>query len=642
MDHVGGIAQQGETLGPEGTGDAEGQGMPARAVLQREGPEIQGEPPLDLGQHLVGPAGQQGLGVVRTLGPDDGGAVAPGGRRPAVAGWRTGLRAGNARRRVPRGPGMADGRHDADLRVGPADPADPRRLAQPRARPVGGHQQIAPQGLAGRQHRTDRRTLRHRGARPRGDDRHPRPRQASARASASGSASIMWAKGSSGSRSSSASRPKVRKTGRTGSARRLSLMTISVIGSAASATRGHRRGGRASAAARREGVGAAAMPPGIGAARIDHRHGERRSMGMLERQGQGEAGQAAAGDQEAAAAGSGRLGRHRGGSPWVAHAGRVDWCIRKAYVARGQRTETPRVMTDANTDAMTDAVAELIAILDLERLEVDLFRGQNPKTGWRRGLRRAGGGAGAGRRDADGAGRPPAHSLHAYFLLPGTPDADRLRGRAHPRRRQLHDPPGQGDPARAGDLRHDRLLSGRGRGPDAPAGDLPAVAGPEGAPRRQGPGGRRRHRDAGGDRGLFRSRAADRPAAGRPEPLPARGRGRPGPRPIFNVWLRAASALPDDPALHRAVLAYASDMTLLDVSLIPHARSVFDPAIQAASLDHALWFHRPVRIDDWLLYAQDSPVAGGARGFARGQIFDRAGNLVASVAQEGLIRPIRD
>ncbi len=111
---------------------------------------------------------------------------------------------------------------------------------------------------------------------------------------------------------------------------------------------------------------------------------------------------------------------------------------------------------------------------------------------------------------------------------------------------------------------------------------------------------------------------------------------------MFNVWLRAAAALPDDDALHRAVLAYASDMTLLDVSLIPHGRSVFDPQVQAASLDHALWFHGPVKADDWLLYAQDSPAAGGARGFARGQIFDRSGRLVASVAQEGLIRPRLD
>ncbi len=114
----------------------------------------------------------------------------------------------------------------------------------------------------------------------------------------------------------------------------------------------------------------------------------------------------------------------------------------------------------------------------------------------------------------------------------------------------------------------------------------------------------------------------------------------PGPAdPVCNVWLRAASRLPDDPAIHRAVLAYASDMTLLDATLIAHGRSVFDPDIQGASLDHALWFHRPFRADSWLLYTQDSPSTGGARGFARGQIFAQDGTLVASVAQEGLIRP---
>ncbi len=86
------------------------------------------------------------------------------------------------------------------------------------------------------------------------------------------------------------------------------------------------------------------------------------------------------------------------------------------------------------------------------------------------------------------------------------------------------------------------------------------------------------------------------------------------------------------------MLAYASDMTLLDSTLIAHGRTVFDPEIQAASLDHALWFHRPFRADEWLLYAQDSPSTGGARGFARGSIFTRDGRLVASVAQEGLIR----
>jgi len=109
--------------------------------------------------------------------------------------------------------------------------------------------------------------------------------------------------------------------------------------------------------------------------------------------------------------------------------------------------------------------------------------------------------------------------------------------------------------------------------------------------------------------------------------------------PRSHVWFRAASALPDDPAIHRAVLAYASDMTLLESTLVAHARTVFDPDIQSASLDHALWLHRPFRADEWLLYAQDSPSASGALAFARGQIFDRSGRLVASVAQEGLVRP---
>ncbi len=100
--------------------------------------------------------------------------------------------------------------------------------------------------------------------------------------------------------------------------------------------------------------------------------------------------------------------------------------------------------------------------------------------------------------------------------------------------------------------------------------------------------------------------ARPRPIDLRPVDL-RRYRGGEPREPVFNVWLRAAAALPDDPALHRAVLAYASDMTLLDVALIPHGRSVFDPQVQAASLDHALWFHGPVRADEWLLYAQDSP-----------------------------------
>jgi acyl-CoA thioesterase-2 len=108
--------------------------------------------------------------------------------------------------------------------------------------------------------------------------------------------------------------------------------------------------------------------------------------------------------------------------------------------------------------------------------------------------------------------------------------------------------------------------------------------------------------------------------------------------PRFNVWIRATAPLPDDPAIHQCVLAYASDMTLLDTTLVPHGRTVFEKTIQAASLDHALWLHEPFRADEWLLYSQDTPFTGGHRGFARGSIFTQDGRLVASVAQEGLIR----
>src|SRR6266581_1260564 len=106
----------------------------------------------------------------------------------------------------------------------------------------------------------------------------------------------------------------------------------------------------------------------------------------------------------------------------------------------------------------------------------------------------------------------------------------------------------------------------------------------------------------------------------------------------FHVWIRTTGPLPDDPAIHQCVLAYASDWTLLDTALVPHGRSLFEREFMAASLDHALWFHRKFRADDWLLYAQDSPNLAGARGFSRGLIFSRDGTLVASVAQEGLVR----
>jgi acyl-CoA thioesterase-2 len=106
----------------------------------------------------------------------------------------------------------------------------------------------------------------------------------------------------------------------------------------------------------------------------------------------------------------------------------------------------------------------------------------------------------------------------------------------------------------------------------------------------------------------------------------------------FNVWIRTTGRLPDDPAIHNCVLAYASDLTLLDTALVPHGRTLFEKEFMAASLDHSLWIHRPFRADEWLLYAQDTPNLNGGRGFSRGLIFTREGTLVASVAQEGMVR----
>ncbi|WP_310621913.1 acyl-CoA thioesterase II [Flexibacterium corallicola] len=108
--------------------------------------------------------------------------------------------------------------------------------------------------------------------------------------------------------------------------------------------------------------------------------------------------------------------------------------------------------------------------------------------------------------------------------------------------------------------------------------------------------------------------------------------------PYQNVWVKAASALPEDPHIHQSVLAYASDMTLLDTSLFSHGRQFYNPDLQVASLDHSMWFHRSFKADEWLLYTQDSPVTSGARGFTRGSLYTRDGTLVASTAQEGLIR----
>jgi acyl-CoA thioesterase II len=284
---------------------------------------------------------------------------------------------------------------------------------------------------------------------------------------------------------------------------------------------------------------------------------------------------------------------------------------------------------------MSSAVQELLAVLDLERLEVNLFRGRSPQASWQRvfGGQVVGQALVAACRTLDTQQRPP-HSLHAYFLLPGDPkvpiiyEVDRIRdGGSFATRRVIAIQHGQAIFSMGVSFhREEAGLAHQAKMPDVPR--------PEELP----------------NESEFRARVLplmpepvrryyerERPIELRPVEF-SRYLGKPTEDGRFHVWIRATGALPDDPAIHQCVLAYASDMTLIDSALAPHGRSVFDRNIMAASLDHALWFHRRCRADEWLLYAQDSPNLAGARGFARGLIFTRDGTLAASVAQEGLLR----
>ncbi|MBZ6075544.1 acyl-CoA thioesterase II [Microvirga puerhi] len=282
---------------------------------------------------------------------------------------------------------------------------------------------------------------------------------------------------------------------------------------------------------------------------------------------------------------------------------------------------------------MSSAVANLLKILDLEPLEVNLFRGQSPKEGWQRvfGGQVIGQALVAAARTVEG--RLP-HSLHGYFMRPGDPkvpiiyEVDRIRdGRSFATRRVVAIQHGQAIFSMSASFQ----VAEEGFEHQAP---MPDVPGPDELPNETEVKAELLQKMPEPMRTYFER---ERPIEMRPVEMQRYMSKDPG-EPIFHVWIRATDRLPDDLAVHQAVLAYASDMTLLDTSLVPHGRTVFDPTIQGASLDHALWFHRPFRADEWLLYAQDTPFAGGARGFSRGLIFRQDGTLVASVAQEGLIR----
>jgi acyl-CoA thioesterase-2 len=283
---------------------------------------------------------------------------------------------------------------------------------------------------------------------------------------------------------------------------------------------------------------------------------------------------------------------------------------------------------------MTKAITDLLAILDLEKIEENLFRGRSPQVGWQRvfgGLVIAQALVAAQRTVEN----LIPHSLHAYFLLGGDPSVPIVYQVEHLRDGRTF------ATRRCQAIQHGKIifaLAASFHNPEpglAHATPPPPAPPPESLPDEsqflathgaQMPEPVRRYfererpielRPVDAGRYVFRGKQED---------------------PVQKVWVRTSAALPDDPAIHRAALAYLSDMTLLDTSLIAHSRSVFDPEIQAASLDHALWLHRPFRADEWMLYVQDSPNAFGALGFSRGALYSRGGELIASVAQEGLIR----
>jgi acyl-CoA thioesterase-2 len=285
---------------------------------------------------------------------------------------------------------------------------------------------------------------------------------------------------------------------------------------------------------------------------------------------------------------------------------------------------------------MQPALDALVSLLDLEDLEVNLFRGRSPEGDSQRVF----GGqvlgqalVAAGRTVEAGV----AHSFHAYFLRPGDPAApilyqvERTRdGRSFTTRRVTA-------------IQHGRAIFHQEASFQKPErghehqNEMPDVPDPESLPSWR----ERMEQAAPRMPEAMRARALrDRPIDLRyvtgfdpitPEKQP----------PRLLVWARCDGRLPETASslLHACIAAYASDMTLLDTAIMPHAISWADESHQIASLDHAMWFHREFRADAWLLYEQESPVASGARGFSTGRLFRRDGALVASVAQEGLIRP---
>ncbi|MCU1457591.1 MAG: acyl-CoA thioesterase [Actinomycetia bacterium] len=287
---------------------------------------------------------------------------------------------------------------------------------------------------------------------------------------------------------------------------------------------------------------------------------------------------------------------------------------------------------------MGSALDELITLLDLEQLEVNLFRGVSPEEDRQRVF---GGQVAAQSFIAASRTVPesrPVHSLHGYFLRGGDTAApivyevDRIRdGKSFTTRRVVA-------------IQHGKVIFNLAvsfqvveDGPDHQDPMPPGVPDPETLPSFE-------ERIAANSDALGPEftdwLTQERPILSRPVDDPQWLQQREARAPDSDVWIRSNGALPDDPLLHTCIVIYASDLTLLDTASLPHAIRYGDGSFMVASLDHAMWFHRPFRADDWLLYHQHSPSASGARGLAEGQIFTRDGRLAVTVIQEGLMRPI--
>jgi len=288
---------------------------------------------------------------------------------------------------------------------------------------------------------------------------------------------------------------------------------------------------------------------------------------------------------------------------------------------------------------MQSALDQLLALLDLEDLEVNVFRAQSPQDGSQRvfGGQVLGQALVAAGRTTPGDGEQ-AHSFHAYFLRPGDPkkpilyEVDRTKdGRAFTTRRVVAIQHGRAIfHMEASFHRLETGLEHQDEMPDVPDPETLMSMKERMAPLAD------RARNAGESAWLRRERAVETRYVTEIDLLAPQKQP-----PRLLVWLKANGTLPVDPLTHQCVVAYASDMSLLDTAMLPHAISWLDDSQQVASLDHAMWFHRALRADEWLLYAQESPSAAGARAFSTGRVFSREGTLVASVVQEGLIRPKR-